>query len=89
MTALAIKARSNVVSPRLIGEHIHSFDDKRADIAIDESRKRAHSWRDDGRDQVVYEALRVAGFPVGRRAAEVVAAGATDGWWEPLWVAAR
>ena len=76
MTLISIRANSNVVAKGLIGEHIHTFDQNRADIALDASRKRAHQWRDDGKDQAVFDDLKRRGFPVGLAASPD---------WRALW----
>ena len=76
MTLLAIRSRTNVVATNLIGEHVHSFDANRADVAFDESRERAHHWRDDGKDHVVFEYLKRRDFPVGPAASPD---------WKSLW----
>ncbi len=76
MTLLAIRAKSNTVASGLIGEHVHSFTKKREDVAVDESRERAHKWRDDGQDHLVFEDLKRRGFPVGLAASPD---------WRSLW----
>jgi hypothetical protein len=76
MTLLAVRAGTNAVARGLIGTHVHSFDTSRADIALDESRKRAHTWRDDGKDHTVWEDLKLRNFPVGLLASPE---------WRPLW----
>ncbi len=76
MSLIAVRAKTNVVASGLIGTHVHSFDSNRADVAIDESRKRAHRWRDDGGDHAVWEDLKRRGFPVGLAASPN---------WKSLW----
>ena len=76
MTVLAIRSDCNFVGARTVGEHIHEFDEHRQVIATDEAGKRAHQWRDDGKDHQVYDDLQAREYPVGLKASPK---------WRPLW----
>lgn len=61
-TLLAIKAGRNHVWAYEVGSHKHQLV-RGKDVAIDESRRRAHAWRDSGMDTQTFFGWRDRGYP--------------------------